>query len=47
VLGQAKTWSARLRVEAAIRAIEDLERLERMGEAVIDASNWQQVLATP
>jgi predicted transposase YdaD len=34
-------------VEAALQGITDLERLERMSEAVLDASGWQEVLDTP
>jgi hypothetical protein len=32
---------------AALKAIMDLDRLERLGDAVIDAASWQELLATP
>jgi predicted transposase YdaD len=34
-------------VEAAVQAINDLPRLERMGERLVTAGSWQEVLATP
>jgi hypothetical protein len=33
--------------ESAIKAIEDLELLERMVDAVLTANSWQELLATP
>jgi hypothetical protein len=33
--------------EAALRAIRDLDRLERMVDAVLTARSWQEFLATP
>ena len=33
--------------ESALKAIKDLERLERMGEAVLTVNSWQELLATP
>jgi hypothetical protein len=33
--------------EAALKSIQDLERLERMAESVLSAKNWQELLATP
>ncbi len=32
--------------EAALTAIQDLDRLERMAEAVLTVSSWQELLAT-
>jgi hypothetical protein len=32
---------------AALKAIKDSERLERLGDAVITAASWQELLATP
>ena len=33
--------------ESALTATKDLERLERMGEAVLTVNSWQELLATP
>lgn len=33
--------------EAALRAIRDLDRLERMADTVLTAQSWQEFLATP
>jgi hypothetical protein len=33
--------------EAAVLAITDRDRLERLAERLLDASGWDQVLATP
>ena len=33
--------------EAALRAIRDLDRLERMADAVLTAHSWEEFLATP
>lgn len=32
---------------AALRGIKDLDRLERLGDAVTDVASWQDLLATP
>jgi hypothetical protein len=32
---------------AALKAIKDVERLERLGDAVFTAASWQELLATP
>lgn len=34
-------------VGEALRAIQDLDRLERMADAILTASSWQELLATP
>lgn len=34
-------------IETALRSIQDVERLERMTEAILTATSWQQLLATP
>jgi hypothetical protein len=34
-------------MQAALRAIRDLDRLERMADAVLTAQSWQEFLATP
>jgi hypothetical protein len=34
-------------VEANLRAIQDLDRLERMSKAILKAPSWQELLATP
>jgi hypothetical protein len=33
--------------ESALTSIQDLDRLERMSEAVLSATSWQELLATP
>lgn len=33
--------------KAALQAITDVERLEQLGERVLEVSNWQELLATP
>jgi hypothetical protein len=33
--------------EAALRAITDLDRLERMGDHLLQAGGWQELLHTP
>jgi hypothetical protein len=32
---------------SALQAITDLERLQRLVDRILDASNWQDLLATP
>ena len=34
-------------ITAALHAIKDLDRLERLADAVMDTASWQQLLATP
>ena len=34
-------------VDAALRAVADQARLERMAERIFDATNWDDLLATP
>lgn len=34
-------------VESALTAIQDVERLERMAEAVLTVKSWQELLSTP
>lgn len=34
-------------IQEALRAIRDLDRLERMADAVLTAHSWQEFLATP
>jgi hypothetical protein len=33
--------------EKAVQAVEDLDRLDRMFECLLDAKGWQDVLETP
>ncbi|HTU19500.1 MAG TPA: hypothetical protein VMG10_15675 [Gemmataceae bacterium] len=33
--------------EAVLRAIRDLDRLERMADALLPAKSWQEFLSTP
>jgi hypothetical protein len=34
-------------IVSALHGIKDLDRLERLGDAVIDVASWQELLATP
>jgi hypothetical protein len=33
--------------ESALRSIQDVERLERMTEAILTAKSWQELLSAP
>jgi hypothetical protein len=33
--------------ESAVTSIKDVDRLERMADAVLTANSWQELLATP
>jgi hypothetical protein len=46
-LGRKKFGPADPASEAAILSIADLSRLERMLDAIFDATSWQELLATP
>ncbi|MCI0461801.1 MAG: hypothetical protein L0Z62_33030 [Gemmataceae bacterium] len=46
-LGQKRFGPASAEVVAGLKAIEDLERLERMSDRVLEASSWEQFLQTP
>ena len=47
LLGQKRFGPAEPATEAALKATKDLERLERMGEAILTVSSWKELLATP
>ncbi len=34
-------------IESALTAIQDVERLERMSEAILTVKSWQELVATP
>jgi hypothetical protein len=34
-------------VESALTSIQDVERLERMGEAILTVKSWEELLSTP
>ncbi|HXG10264.1 MAG TPA: hypothetical protein VNK04_10775 [Gemmataceae bacterium] len=46
-LGQRKFGPPGEQVEAVLRSITDLERLERMGDRLLVAATWQELLDTP
>jgi hypothetical protein len=46
-LGKNKFGSADSVIEAAVDAIADVDRLERMANRVLHASSWTEILATP
>ena len=46
-LGRKRFGAADPSTEAALTAIQDLDRLERMAEAVLTVNSWQELLSTP
>ncbi len=44
-LGRKRFGSADLSIESALTSIQDLERLERMAEALLTVNSWQELLA--
>jgi hypothetical protein len=46
-LGHTRFGKADDGSESALRAIRDLDRLERLADAVLTAQSWQELLATP
>ena len=45
-LGRQKFGSPNDLIAAALQAITDLERLERMGDRILSVSTWNELLAT-
>ena len=46
-LGAKRFGAPAAATETAVRAITDHDRLQRMADRVLDATNWGEVLATP
>jgi hypothetical protein len=46
-LGRNRFGAPDAATEAALRALRDLDRLERLADAVLTAPSWQEFLATP
>jgi predicted transposase YdaD len=46
-LGRKRLGEPDATVEAAVKAIQDLDRLELLAERVMEVKNWQDLLATP
>ncbi len=46
-LGRIQLGQPDSATEAALQAINDAERLERMGERLLRVQSWQEVLDTP
>lgn len=46
-LGQRKFGPPSSEIEATLRSIKDLDRLERMGEEMLTVQSWQELLAIP
>jgi hypothetical protein len=46
-LGRKQFGPADPAAEADLRAIKDLERLERLADAILTANSWQELLMTP
>jgi hypothetical protein len=44
--GKDRFGAADAAMESALKAIEDLDRLERMAHAMFTAKSWQELLAT-
>ena len=34
-------------IESALKSIQDVERLERMAEAILAVKSWEELLSTP
>jgi hypothetical protein len=47
LLGQRRFGSPGDETVSALKAIKDLDRLERLTVAVLNASSWQELLTTP
>lgn len=47
LMGWNRFGAAEPETREALRAIRDLDRLERMADAVLTARSWQEFLATP
>ena len=45
-MGQRKFGAPEPAAEAAVQAIADLDRLERMSDRIFDATSWPDLLAT-
>ncbi|HEY8504414.1 MAG TPA: hypothetical protein VIL46_07505 [Gemmataceae bacterium] len=46
-LGGKKLGEPDAETRSALEAITDVSRLERMGDRILDANNWQEILNTP
>jgi hypothetical protein len=46
-VGQKRLGIADEATTAALKAIIDLDRLERLADAVLSAASWRELLATP
>ena len=46
-LGRKQLGAADEATEAALQAVSDLDRLERLSERLLEVSTWQELLATP
>ena len=46
-LGRKLLGPAHASVESALTSIQDMERLERMGEAILTVKSWEDLLSTP
>jgi predicted transposase YdaD len=46
-IGKRRFGSVTTEVQDALNAIDDVSRLHRMGECVLDVATWQELLDTP
>ncbi len=46
-IGEKKFGPANDDVVTAVKGIEDLERLDRLQERILDVSSWQELLQVP
>jgi hypothetical protein len=45
--GRQRLGPADAATEAALRAIQDLDRLDRLADAILTTPSWQELLRTP
>jgi transcription termination factor NusB len=46
-LGRLKFGDTDETIEAALKSIADLDRLKRMGKAILTTNSWEELLSTP
>ena len=47
LLGGKRFGRPDAKISAAIESISDLERLEQLGQRLLEVSSWEELLATP
>lgn len=46
-LGSRRFGTPDAATETALRAVEDLDRIERMADVILTATSWQELLTAP